>query len=126
VLDEKFVLPIDVAEDDMSPGGVLSFDGLAGWFDVDFAGSPQNPADSVVQLTTAPDSQGATHWGQQGFFLHPVMAVNSGDEIRGKMHMERNKENHRLMDVLFDFSHVRSQDGQEYVGPPRHAPYCIE
>jgi len=42
------------------------------------------------------------------------------------MHMQRNKENHRLMDVVFKFSHMRVVDGKEFAAPPRTAPYHIE
>lgn len=36
---------------------------LSGFFDVRFNGSPENPADFPVTLSTAPDPTGCTHWG---------------------------------------------------------------
>ena len=37
-------------------------DAYCGWFDTEFRGSPQAPADFPVTLSTAPDPTGATHW----------------------------------------------------------------
>jgi protein arginine N-methyltransferase 1 len=79
-----------------------------------------------VVLSTAPDPYGATHWGQQCFWLYPGAVVSDGDSLQGEMHMQRNKENHRLMDVVFKFSHMRVVDGKEFAAPPRTAPYHIE
>ncbi|KAL3896898.1 MAG: hypothetical protein SGPRY_013172, partial [Prymnesium sp.] len=36
---------------------------FGGWFDVQFCGSPNDPAPNPVELTTAPTY--STHWGQQ-------------------------------------------------------------
>ncbi len=47
----------------MLDGGPV--DGFVGFFDVQFKGSPENPATMEVLLSTAPDATGATHWGQQ-------------------------------------------------------------
>ena len=47
----------------MLDGGPV--DGFVGFFDVQFKGSPENPAQMEVLLSTAPDATGATHWGQQ-------------------------------------------------------------
>ncbi len=55
-----------------------SVNALCGYFDVQFAGSPENPADTPVTLSTAPDPTGATHWGQQVFFLYPDIPVKPG------------------------------------------------
>ena len=51
-----------------------SVDGLAGWFDVHFKGSKENPAAAAVHLTTEPNADGGTHWGQQVIPL-PISAV---------------------------------------------------
>jgi hypothetical protein len=40
-------------------------DAFVGFFDVQFRGSRENPAQMEVLLSTAPDATGATHWGQQ-------------------------------------------------------------
>ena len=120
-------------------------------------GSKETPATTDVELTTAPDPYGATHWGQQCFWLYPGAVVSPGDSLNGEMHMQvrppcrgagvegrfhvscadnglvggctgaqRNKENHRLMDVVFKFSHNRVVDGKEFAAPPRTAPFHIE
>lgn len=64
-----------------------------------FRGSEENPADEEVLLTTGPDATGATHWGQQTFFMHPEIEAAQGDSLRLKLLIERKKENHRLMRV---------------------------
>eukprot|EP00913_Durusdinium_trenchii_P004940 g4587.t1 len=40
-------------------------EGFTGYFNVTFRGSTQNPVKEVVELTTAPTTKTATHWGQQ-------------------------------------------------------------
>ncbi|CAD6340351.1 unnamed protein product [Miscanthus lutarioriparius] len=74
---------------------------LAGWFDVHFRGSAQNPGVEEIELTTAPDEHGGTHWGQQVFLLTPPLSVNKGDNVNISFSMVRSKENHRLMDMEF-------------------------
>jgi len=51
---------------------------------------------------------------------------NPADKLKGKLHMERSKENHRLMNVMIDFSHNRLVDGVLYAAPPRKCTYNIE
>lgn len=76
---------------------------FCGYFDVQFRGSEANPTDSPVTLSTAPDATGATHWGQQVFFLHPAVTCAAGDQLDGTLDMSRRSDNHRLMDVKIDF-----------------------
>ena len=59
-------------------------EGLCGFFDVQFRGSPENPADYDVLLSTAPDPTGATHWGQQSFVLHPAVACAPGKCVKSR------------------------------------------
>ncbi|KAJ8640572.1 hypothetical protein MRB53_017266 [Persea americana] len=75
--------------------------GFAGWFDVHFRGSRDNPATQEVELTTAPSTDNPTHWGQQVFLFHPQLRVNEGDALGASFSMNRSKENHRLMEVEF-------------------------
>ncbi|GBG71689.1 hypothetical protein CBR_g9102 [Chara braunii] len=79
--------------------GVNRVSGYSGWFDVHFRGSPAAPADSEVQLDTAPSLDETTHWGQQVFLMHPPLRARGGDVLAGKIQMTRSKDNHRLMDV---------------------------
>ncbi|XP_057768123.1 protein arginine N-methyltransferase PRMT10 [Salvia miltiorrhiza] len=73
--------------------------GFGGWFDVHFRGSDKSPAQKEIELTTAPDEDLGTHWGQQVFLLHPPRNVQSGDELKIHFSMTRSKVNHRLMEV---------------------------
>lgn len=41
-----------------------------------FQGSAQNPGVEEVELTTAPDEHGGTHWGQQVGFLESVTSYS--------------------------------------------------
>ena len=72
---------------------------FAGFFDVQFKGSPENPASFEVLLSTAPDPDCGTHWGQQVFHLYPPIQAQPGDRISGDINISRKKENHRLMQV---------------------------
>lgn len=74
-------------------------DAFAGFFDTQFKGSEENPADFPVTLSTAPDPTGATHWGQQSFLLHPAVECMAGDKIECEFEMSRRKENHRLLEI---------------------------
>jgi hypothetical protein len=38
-------------------------------FTVMLQGSPSDPADQIVELTTAPSTDDITHWGQQVLFV---------------------------------------------------------
>ena len=81
----------------------------AGFFDVQFNGSSQNPADFPVTLSTAPDPTGATHWGQQSFLLNPPVDCKAGDVIVCELDMQRRKDNHRLLQITLD--HHVDRDG---------------
>ncbi|XP_073014455.1 protein arginine N-methyltransferase PRMT10 [Typha latifolia] len=89
----QFTIPINMDRTRLS--------GYAGWFDVHFRGSTHNLAIQEIELTTAPSTNGGTHWGQQVFMLHPPFRVNEGDKVMISFTMSRSKENHRLMDVEF-------------------------
>ncbi|KAL5729499.1 type I protein arginine methyltransferase [Ranunculus cassubicifolius] len=77
------------------------FCGFAGWFDVHFRGSRENPATHEIELSTAPSVDHGTHWGQQVFLVNPPQRVEEGDELGVSFSMIRSKENHRLMEVEF-------------------------
>ncbi len=44
-------------------------------------------------------STGATHWGQQSFYLHPPVDCAPGDVLRCSINVQRRKDNHRLLEV---------------------------
>ena len=74
-------------------------DAFTGWFDVQFKGSPENPADADVVLSTAPDPTGATHWGQQTFYASPGVQAAAGDRLAASIKVGRRADNHRLLQV---------------------------
>ncbi|CAL5438675.1 unnamed protein product [Camellia sinensis] len=82
--------------------------GFAGWFDVHFRGSKENPAQQEIELTTAPSEDYSTHWGQQVFLLHPPISVSEGDDLNINFSMDRSKENHRLMEVELSYEIKKS------------------
>ncbi|KAM0944874.1 putative methyltransferase [Dioscorea sansibarensis] len=114
-LHVKFSLRINVDRTRLS--------GFAGWFDVHFRGSTQNPAKNEVELTTAPSEDNPTHWGQQTFLLSPPLGVNEGDEVAVSFSMVRSKHNHRLMDVEFT-SELQQSSGQRHL--PVFSKFYIE
>jgi len=73
--------------------------GFGGWFDVQFKGRSEDPAQQEIELTTAPSINNGTHWGQQVFLLHPPIRVSEGDDLNVSFLMNRSEENHRLMEV---------------------------
>ncbi|KAG8372712.1 hypothetical protein BUALT_Bualt12G0095200 [Buddleja alternifolia] len=100
------------------------FCGFAGWFDVHFRGSSKNPAQSEIELTTAPSFDSGTHWGQQVFLLYPSQNVQQGDDLVIQFSMSRSKDNHRLMEV--DLScEIRQSSSGELLSPFRNK-YFIE
>jgi len=101
--------------------------GFCGWFDVEFRGSEENPASNPVTLTTEPEREGATHWGQQGFWTHPPIQARSGDKLQVAMNMTRQKENHRLYDVTLNMSHeTRDQADNVVSSTARKTTFHIE
>ena len=91
-------------------GDEMCVGAFAGWFDVTFAGSSENPCENVVELTTAPDANGATHWGQQAFYMYPEISPSRGSKIKGKFDMLRRKENQRLYSVRMNWKQL-TKDG---------------
>lgn len=87
-------------------------DGFAGYFDVAFRGSPQNPVKQEVVLTTAPTTSAHTHWGQQLFGFFPALQVHRGDSLECKLVINRQKKNHRLLQLDACFSVVGPGDAQ--------------
>ncbi|GAX82177.1 hypothetical protein CEUSTIGMA_g9605.t1 [Chlamydomonas eustigma] len=74
-------------------------DAFCGFFDVEFKGSSENPADVEVKLTTAPDPTGATHWGQQTFYISPPIDCAPSDHLKCAIGVSRRQDNHRLLRV---------------------------
>ena len=93
----------------MLGGGMQQQDAaaFAGWFDVKFAGSKENPAENVVPLTTSPNANGSTHWGQQAFYVHPEISSSNGNIVRGTLQMVRKKTNKRLMEVKISWEQAK-------------------
>lgn len=54
-------VPFDLRVTENGPSGPSEVGAFAGWFDVSFKGSKENPNETDVELTTAPDANGATH-----------------------------------------------------------------
>ncbi|KAI8570856.1 hypothetical protein RHMOL_Rhmol01G0070000 [Rhododendron molle] len=97
--------------------------GFAGWFDVHFRGSKENPAQQEIELTTAPSENHSTHWGQQVFLLHPPICVGERDNLNINFSMVRSKENHRLMEVELGCE-IRKSSGT--LLPPMTNKFYIE
>eukprot|EP00197_Chlamydomonas_leiostraca_P014660 CAMPEP_0202867434 /NCGR_PEP_ID=MMETSP1391-20130828/9431_1 /ASSEMBLY_ACC=CAM_ASM_000867 /TAXON_ID=1034604 /ORGANISM="Chlamydomonas leiostraca, Strain SAG 11-49" /LENGTH=379 /DNA_ID=CAMNT_0049547481 /DNA_START=156 /DNA_END=1295 /DNA_ORIENTATION=+ len=99
---------------------------LCGYFDVSFRGSDENPADNDVKLTTSPDPTGATHWGQQVFYVHPALDCAPGDKLKAKFTMTRKKENHRLLQIRMGVKVEGPSIYAEQNATPRELHYNIE
>lgn len=114
----EFSLPISA---------MARFGGFAGWFDVEFKGCAENPAEREVTLTTSPFVQ-PTHWGQQVFPLYPLTQVCDGDVVEGSVSVARRSDNQRLMTVKFDYRVRRPEDTDDegVDGKPTTAVFQIE
>jgi len=99
-----------------------SVEAFAGFFDTAFNGSPENPADVPVTLSTAPDPTGATHWGQQSFMMHPPLHCVAGSKIECDFEMQRRTDNHRLLEVKMVHRVVHG----EKAFPERESHFLIE
>ena len=99
---------------------------LCGYFDVSFKGSEANPADNDVRLSTAPDATGATHWGQQCFFLSPPVEAEAGDSLHCALVVTRRAENQRLLDVTLEASLRGDSVAAQEAPPVRRAKYHID
>ena len=103
-------VPFELRIHETGASGPSEVGAFAGWFDVSFRGSEANPCENVVDLTTAPDANGATHWGQQAFYLSPGISAADGAHLEGRLEMQRKKENQRLYDVRLTW---RQGDGEK-------------
>jgi histone-arginine methyltransferase CARM1 len=68
--------------------------GLAGWFDVEFAGSNGQ----VIDLSTAPDKE-RTHWHQVRFLFRNPLALNRGQRLNGLATFKVNDQRSYDIDV---------------------------
>jgi protein arginine N-methyltransferase 1 len=91
---------------------------FCGFFDTDFRGSAENPTDFTITLSTAPDPTGATHWGQQCFFLNPAIECAANDRLRCTIDVVRKKDNHRLLNVMLQ---VKTEGNSTYGEAPHSA-----
>ena len=99
---------------------------FCGFFDVSFRGSAENPADNEVRLSTAPDPTGATHWGQQTFYLHPPVDCAANDRLRCTIDLSRKKDNHRLLNVKLGVKVEGNSIYAEHSTTPRNFNVHIE
>ena len=93
------------------PNGPAKVGAFCGWFDVSFKGSGANPNETDVELTTAPDANGATHWGQQAFYVHPSISAADGNVLRGRLELKRKQENQRLYDLRLSWKQGAGEGG---------------
>ncbi|KAI5073454.1 hypothetical protein GOP47_0011467 [Adiantum capillus-veneris] len=106
--------------------GQLKLSGFAGWFDVQFKGRAEDPADQIIELTTSPSAEKSTHWGQQVFLLQPPLDYECGNIIEGQLDITRAKDNHRLMDLKFTHRLIRSRDANGVLAPFTCSDFYLE
>jgi protein arginine N-methyltransferase 1 len=99
--------------------GVIAFhghepiDAICGWFDVSFRGSPENPADHPIDLDTAPEAKGATHWGQTVFMLQPALRPQPGNKLSLRFAVFRRDDYQRLLRVQLEARVLPSGDSMK-------------
>lgn len=57
---------------------------------------PHNPTHASL---ANPGGAGATHWGQQSFFLQPPLRCAAGDRVDCELELTRRRDNQRLLEV---------------------------
>lgn len=77
-------------------------------------------------LTTAPDPTGATHWGQQSFYVHPGIDCAPSDKLRCKVTVARRSDNQRLLNVKLALTVEGGSMFAERCKGPRELQYAIE
>lgn len=122
---EELKAPLE-ADFDMRMAANGPVESFLGFFDTAFKGSKENPVVTEVLLSTAPDATGATHWGQQCFHLHPKVSATAGDHIKGRIRVERKKENHRLMQVYMSWKLEGKSEYAQLQQTPRNVKWVIE
>lgn len=68
------------------------------YFDIDFA-----KCHKKISFTTGPHGK-YTHWKQTVFYLHEVLYVKKGEEIRGEFSLKANAKNPRDLDIEIEYS----------------------
>lgn len=102
-------------------------EGFTGYFDAFFRGSPENPVEQEVTLTTAPTVGVATHWGQQLFGFYPPLAAKRGDTLECSVYIRRQERNHRLLRLEAKFTLYAAQtNGQRVVKEEREENYFVD
>ena len=95
-------------------GGRLPLTMFVGWFSVAFEGSPSSPSLVEVELSTGPEEPLGTHWGQEAFIVYPPLPLRADeDSIQCRFRMERQLENWRLYNIMFDYTITRAQGASE-------------
>jgi len=101
-------------------------EGFCGYFDAVFKGSPENPVEQEVTLTTAPTNGPGTHWGQQAFGFYPPLNARRGDALECSVLITRQKSNPRLLALETTFELTRQVDGNRVVVDERKENYFVD
>ncbi|CAK9075546.1 unnamed protein product [Durusdinium trenchii] len=101
-------------------------EGFTGYFNVTFRGSTQNPVKEVVELTTAPTTKTATHWGQQLFGFFPPLQAKNEDVLECQLFIKRQKKNHRLLQLDSAFELCRESNGKRFVCQKREDTWYVD
>lgn len=101
--------------------------GFTGYFDTPFRGSPENPAEQEVTLTTAPTVGTSTHWGQQLFGFYPPLKAQRGDTLECEMYIRRQERNHRLLRLESVFTlYGQNSKGEKIVRDKREEHFFVD
>ena len=73
------------------------FYGFVSWFDCEFSHGAKK-----ICLSTSPYRK-QTHWKQTVFYIDEPLEVGPGDVIKGRVNVQKAKENHRELNVELEF-----------------------
>merc|ERR1719188_2653681 len=101
-------------------------EGFCGFFDVFFRGSPEDPVEREVTLTTSPGPGNQTHWGQQMFGFYPPMQAKRGDILGISLFIRRQERNQRLLKLEGTFTLYTPNGKERVVKDEREETYWID
>ncbi|RKF77234.1 Protein arginine N-methyltransferase 1 [Golovinomyces cichoracearum] len=70
---------------------------LIGWFDIEFSACHK-----PIRFSTGPHTK-YTHWKQTVFYLHDVLTVQQGEQIKGVLENKPNEKNKRDLDIKISY-----------------------
>ncbi|RKF82592.1 Protein arginine N-methyltransferase 1 [Golovinomyces cichoracearum] len=83
---------------------------LIGWFDIEFSACHK-----PIRFSTGPHTK-YTHWKQTVFYLHDVLTVQQGEQIKGVLENKPNEKNKRDLDIKISYKLITDDANRKAEG----------